>query len=726
MAKFGKSGLSPPDSPSDPKLLQVFLTGLSGAFQEHELLDFLRGKVPGVVSITLPKKSIAGFAFVTMRTAEAKEAILAAQNLVFKGRGLKAKEYKEGSQLKDLKRDINSRRLFVYSISKKMQDEELRRLFGAFGEIENAYIIRDRLTKKSRGFGYVVFTDAAVAVRVAERQVIEVGEEQVKVQMHDTEHKEKKERERRIPRWKREAEAFEYVVKGKEEAVEAVESPEGAGRALEGESGSPESTGWVGRIGGLGCEEGSFLGGIGSSGASLGLDGSVPSESVSPEGVPRLEVGGGFGGFLEGNEDPGEFNIIKRMVFGGVEGGGDGESQKIEKSGFEAKNEENEGVRVEEGKEVLERSEGRVESAEDSLKPHPGSLEAQSPPGVENERKVPKSTGFEFTEEIDANQRHNRATRLKNPSKNRQNSQNPKNGQNWIQAPHPSPILQRVIEEVDEGPSDQNPAKNDQSYEENFKSAQNGNIEKTRYQQDKSNPEVYFIVKSEPRSRAGYPDDLKISRFNKKQQISPSWEYSQNYVKSGKNAQKGTRSGVNGSETHRNELGIAQIQTRDGHHILLNQQAISAQNHHKRPQIHPNQPQSYQNRALYSQNPQNYVWGQNWLSGASGHPGSNYHNQTSHPSSLEAPVNQFNHYLEEEQAEEQENEENEAGTVQRAERSHFPTIGFHAVPPTNTSYFDPRIGRFNSSLGQYRLSFRLRNPGFEQQRQAFRQEGFNF
>jgi RNA-binding protein Musashi len=57
-------------------------------------------------------------------------------------------------------------KLFVGGISWETRENRLREYFGRFGEVTEAAIMRDRSTGRARGFGFVVFTDAAVAERV--------------------------------------------------------------------------------------------------------------------------------------------------------------------------------------------------------------------------------------------------------------------------------------------------------------------------------------------------------------------------------------------------------------------------------------------------------------------------------------------------------------------------------------------------------------------------------
>ncbi|VFQ82508.1 unnamed protein product [Cuscuta campestris] len=57
-------------------------------------------------------------------------------------------------------------KLFIGGISWDTDEDRLKEYFGSYGEVVEAVIMRDRNTGRARGFGFVVFTDSAVAERV--------------------------------------------------------------------------------------------------------------------------------------------------------------------------------------------------------------------------------------------------------------------------------------------------------------------------------------------------------------------------------------------------------------------------------------------------------------------------------------------------------------------------------------------------------------------------------
>ena len=61
-----------------------------------------------------------------------------------------------------------SKKLFVGGLAWATDDEGLRRAFETFGEVTDAKVITDRDTGRSRGFGFVTFSEEADATTAIE------------------------------------------------------------------------------------------------------------------------------------------------------------------------------------------------------------------------------------------------------------------------------------------------------------------------------------------------------------------------------------------------------------------------------------------------------------------------------------------------------------------------------------------------------------------------------
>ena len=56
-------------------------------------------------------------------------------------------------------------KLFIGGISWETTEEKLSEHFSSYGEVTQAAVMRDKLTGRPRGFGFVVFADPAVVDR---------------------------------------------------------------------------------------------------------------------------------------------------------------------------------------------------------------------------------------------------------------------------------------------------------------------------------------------------------------------------------------------------------------------------------------------------------------------------------------------------------------------------------------------------------------------------------
>lgn len=61
-----------------------------------------------------------------------------------------------------------NKKLFVGGLPWELRGKDLLDIFGEFGAIEDANVILDRETKRSKGFGFVTFTELDAAVKAQE------------------------------------------------------------------------------------------------------------------------------------------------------------------------------------------------------------------------------------------------------------------------------------------------------------------------------------------------------------------------------------------------------------------------------------------------------------------------------------------------------------------------------------------------------------------------------
>lgn len=75
-----------------------------------------------------------------------------------------------------------SKKLFIGNLPWSVTTEELQDLFEKFGAIEDSVVIRDKMTNRSKGFGFVTYTDDADAdAAIAEMNEQELDGRQIVV-----------------------------------------------------------------------------------------------------------------------------------------------------------------------------------------------------------------------------------------------------------------------------------------------------------------------------------------------------------------------------------------------------------------------------------------------------------------------------------------------------------------------------------------------------------------
>jgi len=75
-----------------------------------------------------------------------------------------------------------AKKLYIGNLSWDTDDQRLQETFARFGGIEEAKVITDRMTNRSRGFGFVTFTDdQAAATAIAEMNGADLDGRSIKV-----------------------------------------------------------------------------------------------------------------------------------------------------------------------------------------------------------------------------------------------------------------------------------------------------------------------------------------------------------------------------------------------------------------------------------------------------------------------------------------------------------------------------------------------------------------
>lgn len=69
----------------------------------------------------------------------------------------------------------NKKKIYVGNLPWSLSSDQLATLFGEFGDVTDAIVITDKMTGRSKGFGFVEFADEAAA----EKAIKEMHEKEV-------------------------------------------------------------------------------------------------------------------------------------------------------------------------------------------------------------------------------------------------------------------------------------------------------------------------------------------------------------------------------------------------------------------------------------------------------------------------------------------------------------------------------------------------------------------
>lgn len=141
------------------KSYKVFIGGLPVRVDKDAICQFF-SKFGTVLSCKLKKNQQTGrslgFAYLTIKEKEAYDRLLE-EEIEFHGRIIEIKPIWKKKELGDQLENEKKKKLFVSNLPEELTNTELIEYFSKFGQISNAYIIKDPDTKSNRHYGYVIF-----------------------------------------------------------------------------------------------------------------------------------------------------------------------------------------------------------------------------------------------------------------------------------------------------------------------------------------------------------------------------------------------------------------------------------------------------------------------------------------------------------------------------------------------------------------------------------------
>ena len=152
----------------------LFVGGIPAVLTEVDI-DLYFSKHCKVIKVRVmrEKKTLEskGFAFVTLADASSAHLMLQKVHIIH-GRKVDVQLASRKGEKKDWKDEQKKKRIFVSNLPVELENVELARCFSKYGEVRNAYIIKDFLTDQSKNYGYIEFNDMGVVQSVLNDQVI--------------------------------------------------------------------------------------------------------------------------------------------------------------------------------------------------------------------------------------------------------------------------------------------------------------------------------------------------------------------------------------------------------------------------------------------------------------------------------------------------------------------------------------------------------------------------
>lgn len=118
-----------------------------------------------------------GFAVIEFITASSFHSCLKNPEIYLFDRVVSCQPYLKGQELTEYLEDLNSRRLFIKFVPKSYSNYDFEQTFSYYGEVDFGYVVKDPVSKLSRGYGYITLKKEQDAQRLAsmENLLLECG-----------------------------------------------------------------------------------------------------------------------------------------------------------------------------------------------------------------------------------------------------------------------------------------------------------------------------------------------------------------------------------------------------------------------------------------------------------------------------------------------------------------------------------------------------------------------
>jgi len=165
---------------------KVFIGGLSVSCSEGMLLEYLSqyGPVQRCQVVTNEQGCSKGYAFATFYDRQSMLRSVGTNHSLM-GKRFTIKAHNDVNPEDEGPNDRSkARKLFVWNLKTAIKEKDLVKYFNRFGEVEEVVIIKDKFTRVSKGFGFVLFKCSASVSRIMrglDTQVLTIKQWEVSV-----------------------------------------------------------------------------------------------------------------------------------------------------------------------------------------------------------------------------------------------------------------------------------------------------------------------------------------------------------------------------------------------------------------------------------------------------------------------------------------------------------------------------------------------------------------
>lgn len=161
---------------------KIFIGGLPEKTTKQNIINYFStyGKVTSCIIMYDKDRKSRGFGFIIFEESSAMNDVLRLHNHKLQGKLIECKScVPKETQTKQLNEDLSyENRIFIGGVG-ELSDKIVYNYFSQYGEIENLLLIKDKITQKSRGFGYVSFKEDRKDRRIVEVIEMIVNKEHV-------------------------------------------------------------------------------------------------------------------------------------------------------------------------------------------------------------------------------------------------------------------------------------------------------------------------------------------------------------------------------------------------------------------------------------------------------------------------------------------------------------------------------------------------------------------